>query len=142
MTWYEKLASRKADLTIENDGEIYMERWWLIPRNKYFNVYLHKISHSDEPTLHDHEYMSLSYCLKGVMKEILLGSYRVVAPGDFIFRLPSTLHYLKKVSTVVWTIFITGPRVRLWGFQTLLGWEPWYLYLDRKGMKAHPRKEY
>ena len=42
-------------------GAYQLERWWLIPRNRFLNVYLHRFDHSDEDrALHDHMYLNLS----------------------------------------------------------------------------------
>lgn len=137
--WYERLASRrKPDLTIENDGKIYMQRWFLIPHNRFLNIYLHRISGPDEPTPHDHPWCSLSYCLRGLMRESRPQKrLRLIFTKDFIFRLPTTLHYLENVSSVVWTIFITGPKVREWGFDTFTGWEPYYMHKGRDKIKEY-----
>ena len=44
MEWFEKVAeSRDPDLDIKVFGESYLQRWWLFPRNRFFNIYLHKI---------------------------------------------------------------------------------------------------
>ena len=42
-------------------GTNYLERWHLIPRNRFFNVYLHKFSGPDScRELHDHPWWNLS----------------------------------------------------------------------------------
>lgn len=32
----------------------------------------------------------------------------------------------------VWTLVLTAPKSREWGFSTLCGWVPWFKYFDRK----------
>jgi len=32
---------RKPDFVIGRAGAPYLERWWVIPRNRWFNIYLH-----------------------------------------------------------------------------------------------------
>ncbi len=42
---------RKPDFTVIGQGteEVpYLQRWWVIPRNRWFNIYLHKFQHSDD----------------------------------------------------------------------------------------------
>lgn len=42
---------RKPDFLV---GDGYLARWWIIPRNKYFNIYLHRFTGNDEDrALHD-----------------------------------------------------------------------------------------
>lgn len=131
--WFKKLASkRRADLVIVKEGNIYLERWWLIPRNRWFNVYLHKISGPDDRTPHCHPWISLSYCLAGVLREYRPGkSIRLIFTGDMTYRRSTCLHSLANVSSEVWTIFFTGPEIREWGFMTETGWEPQYLFKSK-----------
>lgn len=44
----------------------YMLRWYVIPRNRWFNIYLHLFLRSDEDeALHDHPWMNCSMLLRG-----------------------------------------------------------------------------
>lgn len=44
----------------------YLFRWHMIPRNRWFNLYLHKFVHGDdERALHDHPWASASLILEG-----------------------------------------------------------------------------
>lgn len=46
---------RPPDVVIGGDASPYMRRWWVIPRNRRFNVYLHHFLRSDDDrALHDH----------------------------------------------------------------------------------------
>lgn len=47
----EIMNSRPPDFVIGPNDDPYMLRWWAIPRNRFFNIYLHHI-------LHDNEYIS------------------------------------------------------------------------------------
>lgn len=48
MAWFEKIAqSRNPDFII-GGADPYMLRWWVIPRNKVFNIYLHRFLRSDD----------------------------------------------------------------------------------------------
>lgn len=130
---------RKPDLTIlTRDGAPYLERWWLIPRNKYFNVYLHKISSSDDDRcLHCHPWYNCSIILKGYYHEMTLtdqskrfyydsikfssadssyGLPTVTKRRNWLsvtFRKPRTPHRLiiDPSKPPVWTLFITGPVI-------------------------------
>ena len=37
-----------SDLVVGGDADPYLRRWWLIPRNRIFNVYLHHFMRSDD----------------------------------------------------------------------------------------------
>jgi hypothetical protein len=58
--------SRKPDFIIGGADEPYMLRWWVIPRNRFFNIYLHHFLRSDEDrALHDHPWLNCSWLLDG-----------------------------------------------------------------------------
>ena len=57
---------RAPDFIIGGAEDAYMLRWWVIPRNRWFNIYLHKILRDDDPrALHDHPWWNISIVLKG-----------------------------------------------------------------------------
>lgn len=149
---------RKPDFIVQRtDGYVYMRRWWLIPRNKYFNIYLHQfINDDDDRALHDHPWASLSIILKGGYLEHTpskIHGYatacRVFKPGSIIYRKAEYVHRIELHKQQIplteiekaalkkqgfygklanpqpkpaWTIFITGPKVRDWGFACPQGW--------------------
>lgn len=46
---------RAPDFLVGGKENPYMKRWWLIPRNKWFNIYLHQFMRDDDDrALHDH----------------------------------------------------------------------------------------
>src|ERR1700761_448041 len=58
--------SRRADVLIGKPGDTYMRRWWVIPRNRFFNIYLHNFLRSDDDrALHDHPWVNMSILLWG-----------------------------------------------------------------------------
>lgn len=99
-------------------GEKYLSRWYLIPKNRWFNVYLHKFEGSDDDrALHDHPWWSCSFLLKGHIIEELETHYRTILGFWPYLRSPTMLHRIELVSEEpAWTLFITGPKVRDWGF--------------------------
>lgn len=125
---------READMII---GENYLHRWYIIPRNQFFNIYLHKFYHSDDDrALHDHPWGSVSFLLKGVLKEHLKqGEVRLISRFLPIFRSAKTAHRLELCSEVAITIFITGSKTRNWGFHCPNGWIPWQQFTDPSGTK-------
>lgn len=116
-------------------GPGYMDRWWVIPRNRFFNIYLHKIMRDDDDrALHDHPWWSCSFLLKGELKEIHFNGVRLVPRFLPVVRAAKFAHRLEVVKGPVWTIFITGPVTRGWGFHCPQGWKYWKDYTTPDGV--------
>ena len=59
-----KAAKRPPNAIIGGPENPYLLRWWLIPRNRWFNVYLHQFKRSDDDrALHDHPWINASIVL-------------------------------------------------------------------------------
>lgn len=113
-------------------NEKYLLRWYLIPRNPFFNVYLHQFKKSDyDRALHDHPWIWCSFILKGMYIEHSNRGQWSYFPGSIRVHRPKFAHRLEvpfgDIETVT-TIFITGPRIRTWGFLDENGWTPHYEY--------------
>ena len=130
--WFKFFQDRFAepDQTI---GQNYLERWRIIPRNNWFNIYLHKYTGSDNGDApHDHMYFSVSYLLKGELLEHCLNKKRIIPRFFPVFRSAKGLHWLELIKGPAWTLFITGPRYRDWGFYVEgEGWVHWKEYEKR-----------
>lgn len=62
----ERMTRRAPDFVIGGAERPYLLRWFVIPRNKVFNVYLHQFLRSDDDrALHDHPWVNLSILLRG-----------------------------------------------------------------------------
>lgn len=114
-------------------AEPYMLRWWVIPRNRYCNVYLHKFLRSDDDrALHDHPWSSVSVLLAGDLEEMYLDGdrrrLRAIAKGDIVYRSSTFAHRLIVDKPGAMTLFITGRWVRHWGFHCPAGWRHWQEY--------------
>lgn len=111
-------------------GDHYLHRYYIIPRNRFFNIYVHHIMKSDDDrALHDHPWWSVSFKLAGQLTEITERGAR--KPWRFmpVLRSPRMAHRLVIApGQSAWTLFITGPRLREWGFYCPKGWRPWYEY--------------
>lgn len=117
-----------------NIGPDYMHRWHIIPRNRFFNIYLHHmLKDDDDRALHCHPWHSMSILLAGRLREVLTGG-RVRYPRRFIplFRAATTAHRLEVPPRGAWTLFITGPRIREWGFHCPHGWVHWRDFVDNR----------
>lgn len=135
-----RIQFRQPDFTVGfPETGIYLKRWWLIPRNPFFNVYYHNFKRSDvDLALHNHSYINMSFLLDGEYFEHTEKNVFNREVGDIKIRLPQTLHRielkskcppmqlfnlmaapgsLNPIPMECWSLFITGPRVREWGFQ-------------------------
>lgn len=125
---------RDADVYIGGRDDPYMCRWWLIPRNKWFNIYLHHFMRSDDDrALHDHPWWNVSYLLSGEYTEHTINAgvvnvKTILKSGTFKFRYASFAHRIELHNGPCWTLFITGPRIREWGFHCPKGWRHWTVF--------------
>lgn len=142
------LARRKVGLAIGGAADPYMHRRYVIPRNRFFNVYCHQILRDDDDrALHDHPWPNLSIVLTGGYREIMfvrrhrhgmplpatIEAFR--RPGSVVARRAATAHRLALARGAdgrpvpAWTLFITGPVLRDWGFWCGGGrWVHWRLF--------------
>jgi hypothetical protein len=142
MFWLKRIlvGSRDPDFVVPNKENPYLYRWWILPRNKYLNIYFHEFVGNDEDeALHDHPWYSISFILKGGYYEVTKGPdgddqkwwYRV---GSVMFRSAKKQHRIQLAKTEdgtlkpATTLFITGPVIREWGFQCPKGWITWKTY--------------
>lgn len=119
---------RQPDVII---GVDYLHRWHVIPRNRFFNVYLHRFIGSDGPVLHDHPWPSLSYMVRGWMIEHDNFGESAIFARRWRYRSAKYAHRLQRPLTPldVVTLFMTGPICRMWGFHTSRGWVPFREFL-------------
>jgi hypothetical protein len=125
-------------------GDNYLSRWYLIPRNRYFNIYLHRYTGSDDArALHDHPWLSMSILLAGQIHEVCRDKYGMKLENHrlrrFIpkYRSSTYAHRIVLESQTAWTIFFTGPRVRRWGFFCKQGWRDYEAFttIDSNGVE-------
>jgi len=139
-SWFERYAAKhKPNVNVGGDQDPYMLRWWLIPRNNYFNIYLHKFLRSDsDVALHDHPAWNISILLQGEYTEhtIAAGGVNhaaILKAGDWKFRFAKAAHRIELHAGECWTIFISGPKIRTWGFHCPKGWKPYQDFIDIGG---------
>lgn len=125
------MRSRPPDFIIGTTDNPYLLRWWAIPRNRWFNIYLHKFMRDDDDrALHDHPWLNCSIVLTAGYFEETPSGRLWRAPGTIRFRQAVARHRIELqrvngVSIPAITIFITGPRIREWGFWCPKGFIPW-----------------
>ena len=125
-------VARQPDFVIGGRDDPYLWRWWLIPRNKFFNIYVHLFLRSDDDrALHDHPWVNASWLLEGAYIEHTIAAGGIhsktqyEAP-DFKMRWTGRYAHRIEIDMPCWTLFITGPRYREWGFHCPdQGWIHW-----------------
>ena len=137
----------------------YLLRWWIIPRNPIFNIYLHRFMRPDDDrALHDHPWCSMSIVLKGSYMEVTAVKpgmtetgpirgfiWKEYSRGSVIFRWPTSAHRIdlhlenaaQKTFKPGWTLFITGPTWRAWGFHCPKGWVHWRKFIIGDGTEVN-----
>jgi hypothetical protein len=128
-----RFFQRPADFVIGPTDNPYLLRWYVIPRNKHFNIYLHNVLRSDDDrALHDHPWKSLSLVLRGRYVEVTSKGQAAKSAGSIIYRSETHSHRLEVYpGETCWTLFCTGPWLREWGFHCPRGWVPWQQFVDQ-----------
>ena len=136
-TWLiERMTRRDPDFIIGGRERPYLLRWFVIPRNRLFNVYLHHFLRSDDDrALHDHPWANCSILLRGSYMEHTIAAggvhHRSLLPTGAVRARWSGrfAHRVELVNGPCWTLFLTGPRYREWGFHCeQRGWMHWKLF--------------
>jgi hypothetical protein len=132
-----RITRRPPDFVIGGADNPYLRRWFVIPRNPIFNIYLHEFLRSDDDrALHDHPWANLSLLLRGCYVEHTIAAGGIEHREFFIagmLRLRWTgriAHRIELFDGPCWTLFITGPKYRTWGFHCpRAGWIPWQRFV-------------
>lgn len=141
----------------------FLLRWYVVPKNKWCNIYLHHFVRDDEDrALHDHPWWNVSLLLAGQYIEhtIRAGGIhmrQLFQEGDLKFRSPRMAHRVELTYGLVrdaldplridpwlmigasgkigsWSLFITGPVVHVWGFHCpKAGWRSSAEFHEQKG---------
>lgn len=137
-TWLMNRMQRRApDFVIGGKENPYLYRWWVIPRNRWFSIYLHKFMRSDDDrALHDHPWINCSILLRGSYVEHTIDQgginhRRKYSTGDVRMRWSGKLAHRVEIDKPCWTLFIRGPVYRHWGFHCPAGWVPWEKFVAR-----------
>jgi hypothetical protein len=115
-----------------------MIRWFIIPRNPWFNVYLHKFCRDDDDrAMHDHPWWFISIMLRGGYIEHRSGLPTAIRKAPSIaFRRATAQHRIELFrdddgkAAPCWTLVITGRKKRTWGFWCPKGFVPWHEFVD------------
>lgn len=150
------MGRRRPDETIQDGpgAPDYLERWHLLPHNRLTNLYLHRFWRSDEDRApHDHPWPNCSVILFGRYLEWvpIPGSHpseqklegKVRLEGDIVFRRATATHRIDLIQGMdgsaprpVVSLFLTGPKLREWGFWSRHGWIWWRDFVHPPGGKG------
>jgi len=147
MNWFLTLLSGQPHFYIGGRDNPYMLRWYLLPRNRWLNLYLHKFCRDDDDrALHDHPWWFVSVMLWGSYVETVPSSpwnrnARCVG-GDWLldryrgwlsvaYRRATDRHRVSLDNGHCWTLVLTGPKVREWGFWCPKGFVVWTDFVDQ-----------
>jgi NTP pyrophosphatase (non-canonical NTP hydrolase) len=128
--WASAVMLREPDFII---GDNYLRRWWVVPRNQWCNVYLHEILRSDDDrALHDHPWANSSFVIEGgYIEHLPAGDRRNCKPGSIVHREAEQRHRLEITDGGrAVSLFITGPKIREWGFDCPQGWRHWKEFVN------------
>ncbi len=137
--WLQTLLSGKPHFYIGGTERPYMLRWFLLPRNRWFNIYLHKfLRDDDDRALHNHPWFFISLMLKGAYIECLPAGRAILRrAGSLVFRPANHKHRVELLRDKTgdripcWTLVVTGPKVQTWGFFCPKGFVPWFDFVDQ-----------
>lgn len=135
--WLSVLFSGAPHFYIGGKQRPYLLRWYLIPRNGFLNIYLHKfLRDDDDRALHDHPWWFISFVLKGgYLEHIDSGKGIVRKRWSLAFRKAEHRHRVELLpdksgdSIPCWTLIVTGPKRREWGFWCPRGFVPWHQFV-------------
>lgn len=125
----------QPDVVLAPDGEPYLYRWHLFYDNAIGNDFLHiQVKSDPERPLHDHPWHNFSVILSGGYDELFepfprnTGNkeplLRELRKGDVSYRHATLAHRLILPPDIPYamTRFVTGPKIRPWGFWYADGW--------------------
>jgi hypothetical protein len=135
--WFRRLISGRPHFIVGTDEDPYLYRWYLLPRNRRLNIYLHKFLRDDEDSaLHDHPWWFVSLVIRGRYTEIVEGGQIERSAPSLAYRPAEHRHRVvldgvaKWNRIPCWTIVITGRSKRTWGFWCPKGFVPWHQFVE------------
>lgn len=140
--WLKTFFTGRPHFYIGGRDNPYMLRWFIVPRNPWLNVYLHKfLRDDDDRAMHDHPWWFVSIMLRGEYREQRpeCGGERLRwrrAPS-IAFRRATDRHRVELAKDAsgrpipCWTLVITGRKVREWGFHCPKGFVVWHEFVEQ-----------
>jgi len=115
---------------------VYLRRWRI--ETPWFSVRLHHWLHSDDNrSPHDHPWNFITFVLRGSYIDEGRWERQRVKAGRAYYRPASHAHWVHLDQGEVWTLVLTGPKIKRWGFWiTPTKWIRSFKYFYRFG--NHP----
>jgi hypothetical protein len=114
------------------DGAYALDRYH-VHEAKTWNVRYHQIRTPDPADFHDHPWDYVTTLVAGAYLELTPGGSTLYRAPVTLIRRAEDLHRLELPEGPVWTLLVTGPVRRRWGFHTSRGWVHWSDYGGRGG---------
>ena len=106
------------------DGDYRLDRFHLV-ESPEVSIRFHHLVTSDRDDPHDHPWDYVSTILAGAYREITEGGSEVYRAPVTLIRSAEHAHRLEVVTAPCWSLIVTGPARRRWGFHTEGGWIEW-----------------
>ena len=123
--WPALVAGLRHDRIVHDDGSPYLDRYHVVEAPTGQVRLHHWRTGDDQRAPHDHPWASTTLVLEGRLVEHTAAGATALGPGDTRTRTPREAHRIELVTPDAWTLFVTGPIVRRWGFHTAAGWVHW-----------------
>jgi len=121
--WLRTLLSGRPHQVIRSERGVYLHRYFLVPRNRWHNLYLHRFVGSDDaPALHSHPWSFATLIVSGSYTEVTENGAHWRGPGSLAFRRAGHRHRVQLLrddtgrEQTCLTIVLTGRRTQAWGF--------------------------
>lgn len=94
---------------------VYNRRWYI--ETPFFSIRLHHWLHSDDARhFHDHQWWFITFVLAGGYTDMTPNGAERMNRFKVAYRPALHKHTVKVDQGGCWTLLITGPRIRKWGF--------------------------
>lgn len=137
------MDNRPPDFTIERDGGPYLHRWFVWPDRSLINCFVHRFvrDDTDGQIMHDHPWANVTVVLDGAYVEHMVDGSHIRRFGDVVARGAEEAHRVTLLRDIDGgfadpaelpsvSLFLTGPKVRDWGFLCPQGWRHWRDYVN------------
>jgi hypothetical protein len=119
------ITGLEHSIITQHDGSPYIDRYHIVDTPSYHARFHHWHSSDDKRAPHDHPWPNTTIVLAGHLLEHTRDGARDLTPGTTVTRPAVMPHRIELVSDDAWTLFVTGPVERRWGFYTDTGWVYW-----------------
>lgn len=94
---------------------IYVRRWYVETSIGSIRIH-HWLKSDDDRYFHDHPWWFITFILKGGYTDVSPDGEEYMRAGQIKFRPALHRHTVRPNVTGCWTLIISGPKTRNWGF--------------------------